>query len=88
MCARGSACLPASAAISNSSTLSPPGCWYVAAFLDEQVHVYNDATPLTVRAVLLRCVVQRSNSGHQLLLQPANWCPIFALPDHAGCCTS
>ena len=24
-----------------------------------------------------------SNSGHQLLLPPANWCPIFALPDHA-----
>ena len=25
-----------------------------------------------------------SNSGHQLLLPPANWCPIFALPGHAG----
>ena len=25
-----------------------------------------------------RCVVQTSNSGHQLLLPPANWCPIFA----------
>ena len=24
------------------------------------------------------CVVQTSNSGHQLLLPPANWCPIFA----------
>ena len=30
------------------------------------------------------CVVRYSNSGHQLLLPPANWCPIFALPDHAG----
>ena len=25
-----------------------------------------------------RCVVRDSNSGHQLLLPPANWCPIFA----------
>ena len=24
------------------------------------------------------CVVRDSNSGHQLLLPPANWCPIFA----------
>ena len=24
------------------------------------------------------CVVRYSNSGHQLLLPPANWCPIFA----------
>ena len=24
------------------------------------------------------CVVQESNSGHQLLLPPANWCPIIA----------
>ena len=31
-----------------------------------------------------RCVVQTSNSGHELLVQPAYWCPIFALPDHAG----
>ena len=26
----------------------------------------------------MRCVVRDSNSGHQLLLPPANWCPIFA----------
>ena len=25
-----------------------------------------------------RCVVRDSNSGHQLLLPPANWCPMFA----------
>ena len=25
-----------------------------------------------------RCVIRDSNSGHQLLLPPANWCPIFA----------
>ena len=24
------------------------------------------------------CVVRDSNSGHQLLLPPANWCPMFA----------
>ena len=24
------------------------------------------------------CVVRDPNSGHQLLFQPANWCPIFA----------
>ena len=29
-------------------------------------------------------MVRDSNSGHQLLLPPANWWPIFALPDHAG----
>ena len=29
------------------------------------------------------CVVQDSNSGHQLLVPPANWCPMFA-PYHAG----
>ena len=31
-----------------------------------------------------QCVVQTSNSGHELLVPFANWCPIFALPDHAG----
>ena len=25
-----------------------------------------------------RCMVQTSNSGHQLLFPPANWCPVFA----------
>ena len=30
------------------------------------------------RKVRSRCVVRDSNSGHQLLLSPANWCPIFA----------
>ena len=30
------------------------------------------------------CVDRDSNSGHQLLLPPAQWCPIFACPDHAG----
>ena len=28
--------------------------------------------------------VQHSNSGHQLLLPPAEWCPMFASLDHAG----
>ena len=28
--------------------------------------------------LMLRCVVRDSNSGHQLLLPPANWCPSFA----------
>ena len=36
-----------------------------------------------------RCVVQTSKSGHQLLLPPANWCPIFAprttQADRPGC---
>ena len=27
-----------------------------------------------------RCVVRDSNSGHQLLLPPANWCPTFGVP--------
>ena len=27
---------------------------------------------------------ENSDSGRQLLLPPANWCPIFALPDRAG----
>ena len=31
-----------------------------------------------------KCVVRGSYSGHQLLFPPADWCPIFALPDHAG----
>ena len=29
--------------------------------------------------VAKRCVVRGSNSGHQLLLPPASWCPIFAV---------
>ena len=32
-----------------------------------------------------RCVVRDSNSGHQLLLPPANWCPIFASRTMQGC---
>ena len=32
------------------------------------------------------CVVRDFNSGHQLLLPPANWCPICASPDHACTC--
>ena len=31
-----------------------------------------------VGAELVGCVVQDSNSGHQLPLPPANYCPVFA----------
>ena len=38
------------------------------------------ANPYEVRggSVGSRCVARDSNSGHQLLLPRANWCPIFA----------
>ena len=39
---------------------------------------YEWAETLVKASRIERCVVRDSNLGHQLLLPPAKWCPIFA----------
>ena len=46
--------------------------------LEQLKQVHRMADPWADPAATQRCVVQDSNLGHQLLLPPANWCPIFA----------
>ena len=60
------------------------GCVQVVVFIasEESTAIQGVRCPTRSRVGLLtgdlQCVIQDFNSGRQLLLPPANWCPIFA----------